>query len=165
MSQDHATAIARNASVTPPDSTDRAILALLQDNARISNAEIARQVGLTASAIHHRIRKLEESGVIRGYSARLDPAALDVKLASFVRVQTGEGAQAPEITAALAALPEVQEVHRVVGEDCFFVKVRVRDPQALADLLDTRIQSIPNVATTKTTIVLTTAKESTALPL
>lgn len=167
MSQDPATATAspRSAPVTPPDSTDRAILSLLQENARISNAEIARQVGLTASAIHHRIRKLEESGVIRGYSAQVDPAALDVKLASFVRVQTGEGARASEITAALAALPEVQEVHRVVGEDCFFVKVRVRDPQALAELLDTRIQSIPNVATTKTTIVLTTAKESTALPL
>lgn len=147
------------------DDTDRKILGLLQDNARITNAEIARQVGLTASAIHHRIRKMEETGVIRGYAARVAPEALDVKLASFVRVQTGEGARASEITAALVALPEVQEVHRVVGEDCFFVKVRVRDPQALAELLDHRIQSIPNVATTKTTIVLTTAKESTKLPL
>jgi Lrp/AsnC family transcriptional regulator, leucine-responsive regulatory protein len=147
------------------DETDREILAQLQENARTSNAEIARRIGLTASAIHHRIRKMEEAGVIRGYAARLDPVALDVKLASFIRVQTGEGAKASEITRALAALPEVQEVHRVVGEDCFFVKVRVRDPQALAELLDERVQTIPNVASTKTTIVLTTAKESLALPL
>ncbi len=147
------------------DDTDRMILSQLQDNARVANAEIARRVGLTASAIHHRIRKMEEVGVIRGYTTLVDPAALDVRLVSFVRVQTGQNARAPEITAALSAIPEVQEVHRVVGEDCFFVKVRVRDPQALAVLLDDHIQTIPNVATTKTTIVLTTAKESLRVPV
>ena len=156
------------AVLDPPttlDATDREILSLLQENARTSNAEIARRVGLAASAIHHRIRKLGDSGVLRGYVARIDPRALGYGLVSFVRVQTGEGARAAEITAALTALAEVQEVHRVVGEDCFFVKVRVRDPQALAELLDERIQAIPNVASTKTTIVLTTAKESVAVPL
>lgn len=147
------------------DEIDRRILALLQENARISNAEIGRRVELAASAIHHRIRKLEEAGVIQGYTARVDPRALSYSMVSFVRVQTGEGARAPEINAALSRIPQVQEVHRVVGEDCFFVKVRVRDPQALAHLLDEEIQSIPNVATTKTTIVLTTAKETTAVPL
>lgn len=157
----------RNGKATFPslDETDRKILALLQENARISNAEIGRRVELAASAIHHRIRKLEESGVIQGYTTRIDPRALGYSLVSFVRVQTGEGARAPEINEALSRLPEVQEVHRVVGEDCFFVKVRVHDPQALAALLDEQIQAIPNVATTKTTIVLTTAKESTAIPL
>jgi Lrp/AsnC family transcriptional regulator, leucine-responsive regulatory protein len=147
------------------DEIDRQILALLQENARISNAEIGRRVELAASAIHHRIRKLEEAGVIQGYTARIDPRALSYSMVSFVRVQTGEGARAPEINEALSRIPQVQEVHRVVGEDCFFVKVRVRDPQALAQLLDEEIQSIPNVATTKTTIVLTTAKETTAVPL
>lgn len=147
------------------DEIDRQILALLQDNARISNAEIGRRVELAASAIHHRIRKLEEAEVIQGYTARIDPRALSYSMVSFVRVQTGEGARAPEINEALSRIPQVQEVHRVVGEDCFFVKVRVRDPQALAHLLDEEIQSIPNVATTKTTIVLTTAKETTAVPL
>ena len=147
------------------DETDRKILALLQDNARISNAEIGRRIDLAASAVHHRIRKLEESQVIRGYEARVDPRALDFDLVSFVRVQTGPGARAAEITDALTHITEVQEVHRVVGEDCFFVKVRVRDPDDLARLLDDQIQPIPNVASTKTTIVLTTAKESRILPV
>jgi len=164
MAEEKGAAAVLDPSITL-DATDREILSLLQENARTSNAEIARRVGLAASAIHHRIRKLEESGVLQGYVARIDPRALGYGLVSFVRVQTGEGAKAVEITAALTALAEVQEVHRVVGEDCFFVKVRVRDPQALAELLDERIQAIPNVASTKTTIVLTTAKESVAVPL
>jgi Lrp/AsnC family transcriptional regulator, leucine-responsive regulatory protein len=90
---------------------------------------------------------------------------MGLALVSFVRVRAGEGARAEEITQALVSLPEVQEVHRVVGEDCFFVKVRVRDPNALAKLLDDHIQRIPNVASTHTTIVLTTAKESCRVPL
>lgn len=147
------------------DETDRRILALLQKNARLPAAEIARIVGLGASAVHQRMRKLEESGVIQAYETRIDPRAVDRDLVSFVRVQTGEGARAEEITRALVDLPEVQEVHRVVGEDCFFVKVRVRDTRDLAYLLDERIQVIPNVAATRTTIVLTTAKETRALPL
>jgi Lrp/AsnC family leucine-responsive transcriptional regulator len=103
--------------------------------------------------------------VIQGYETRIDPRAIDRGLLSFVRVQTGEGAKAPEITEALCSVPGVQEVHRVVGEDCFFVKVRVRDTEALAHLLDYRIQRIPNLASTRTTIVLTTAKESRELPI
>jgi len=147
------------------DETDRRILAVLQRNARTSVAEIARTIDLAPSAVHQRIRKLEDSGVIEGYETRIDPRAVGRTLVSFVRVQTGQNAKAPEITAALSAIPEVQEVHRVVGEDCFFVKLRVQDTEALADLLDHHLQRIPNVASTHTTIVLTTAKESLWLPL
>lgn len=147
------------------DDKDRAILALLQENARIANAEIARRIELAPSAVFQRIRKLEDAGIIQGYEARLDPRALGHGLVAFVRVQTGEGAHAPEIIAALDRLPMVQEIHRVVGEDCFFVKVRVEDTHVLAELLDEHIQLIPGVASTKTTIVLTTAKETRELPL
>jgi Lrp/AsnC family transcriptional regulator, leucine-responsive regulatory protein len=146
------------------DGKDRAILRLLQENARVTNAEIARTIQLAPSAVFQRIRKLEEGGVIQGYEVRVDPKALGYSLVAFVRVQTGEGARARDITAALAGLPLVQEVHRVVGEDCFFLKVRVRDPQSLAALLDEEIQLIPGVASTKTTIVLNTSKESAAVP-
>jgi Lrp/AsnC family leucine-responsive transcriptional regulator len=147
------------------DDVDLKILGLLQSNARIPAAEIARRIGLAPSAVHYRIRRLEEDGVVQGYEAHVDPRSVGLNLVSFVRVQTGPGAQAPEITQALCILPEVQEVHRVVGEDCFFVKVRVRDTEALARLLDYQIQRIPGVASTKTTIVLTTTKETRALPL
>lgn len=147
------------------DATDRAILALLQENARMSNAEIGRRIDLATSAVHQRIRKLEEQGVILDYSCRVDPRAVGYGLAAFVMIQTGEGARSSSITESLAAIPEVLEVHRVVGEDCFFVKVRVEGADELAELLDDTLQRIPGVAGTRTTIVLQTTKESSALPL
>ena len=147
------------------DDTDRAILDLLQTDARIPNAEIARRVGLAPSAIFQRIRKLEEQEVILGYTTRLNSKALGYRMVAFVMVQTSSGAHAPDVTCQLSAIEEVTEVHRVVGEDCFFLKVRVRDPAALETLLDQKIQTLPSVASTKTTIVLSTGKESTALPL
>lgn len=146
------------------DDIDLRILELLRDDARIANAAIARDVGLAASAVFQRIRKLEERGVIRGYHADLDPAALDQGLLAFVTVQTGEGARAKETAAMLAGIPEVLEVHRVVGEDCFFLKVRVKDTSGLGALLDEKIQTLPPVASTRTTIVLSTAKDGIVGP-
>jgi Lrp/AsnC family transcriptional regulator, leucine-responsive regulatory protein len=140
------------------DEIDLRILELLKSDARVANAAIARDVGLAASAVFQRIRKLEESGVIRGYHAHLDPGALGQGLLAFIRVQTGEGARAKETAAMLGSIREVLEVHRVVGEDCFFLKVRVRDAEALGALLDEKIQRLPPVASTKTTIVLSTSK-------
>lgn len=142
------------------DDIDRRILRLLQEDARVANAAIARDVGLAASAVFQRIRKLEESGVIRGYRAHLDPAAVGQGLLAFIAVQTGEGARAKETGEMLSRIPEVLEVHRVVGQDCFFLKVRVRDAEALGALLDEQIQRLPPVASTRTTIVLSTAKNA-----
>jgi Lrp/AsnC family leucine-responsive transcriptional regulator len=147
------------------DATDRVILRMLQENARVSNAEIARQVGLAPSAIFQRIRKLEEQGIIEGYTARVNPREVGYGLVAYIMIQTGELARTVDTAAILTALKEVQEVHRVVGEDCFFVKVRVPDTDALGRLLDEHIQRIPSVASTRTTIVLRTAKETTAVPL
>jgi Lrp/AsnC family leucine-responsive transcriptional regulator len=147
------------------DETDRAILDLLQQNARTSNAEIARQVGLTAPAIFQRIRKLEESGVIQGYTVRTDARRLGFGLVAYIMIRTGEGARTAQTIEPLLRIPAVQEIHRVIGDDCFFVKVRVADTDALARLLDDQIQPIPSVASTRTTIVLHTAKESLNLPL
>lgn len=147
------------------DEIDLRILHLLKQDARIANAAIARAVGLTPSAVFQRIRKLENEGVLLGYTARFDPAALEQGLLAFVAVQTGEGARARETAELLAAIPEVLEVHRVVGEDCFFLKVRVRDTAALGALLDEKIQPLGPVASTRTTIVLSTAKdERVSLP-
>jgi Lrp/AsnC family leucine-responsive transcriptional regulator len=147
------------------DAIDRAILAILQENARTSNAEIARQVGLTAPAIFQRIRKLEENGVIQGYTVRTDARRLGFGLVAFIMIRTGEGARTADTIEPLLRIPAVQEIHRVVGEDCFFVKVRVADTDALAQLLDNQIQPIASIASTRTTIVLHTARESLGLPL
>ncbi len=149
----------------PLDDTDVAILRILRENARTPNAEIARRVGLAPSAIFQRIRKLEEAGVIRGYNVAIDPRAIGLALTAFVMIQTNEHARDHDTAALLARIPEVCEVHRVVGEDCFFVKVRVPDTDALAHLLDDTIRRIPSVASTRTTIVLTTAKEVAGSPL
>jgi Lrp/AsnC family transcriptional regulator, leucine-responsive regulatory protein len=143
------------------DDIDLRIIELLHDDARVANAAIARDVGLAPSAVFQRIRKLETEGVIQGYHARLDPDALHQGLLAFVSVQTGEGARAAETSEMLAAIPEVVEVHRVVGDDCFLLKVRVRDTTALGTLLDEHIQRLPPVASTRTTIVLSTAKDTT----
>ena len=147
------------------DATDLRILEILQQDARTSNAEIARQIELAPSAVFQRIRKLEEHGIIRGYHARIEPAALELGLLAFVAVQTTEGARAGETAELLASIPEVVEVHRVVGDDCFLLKVRVRDTGALGALLDEKIQPLGPVASTRTTIVLSSAKQGWALPI
>lgn len=146
------------------DDLDLRILALLQDNARIANAAIGREIGITPSAVSQRIKKLEDTGVIEGYRAHLNPKAVKKGLLAFVAVQTGEGARAKETGELLSSIPEVLEVHRVVGEDCFFLKLRVEDTSALGQLLDEKIQPLPPVASTRTTIVLSTAKSELPSP-
>jgi Lrp/AsnC family leucine-responsive transcriptional regulator len=147
------------------DQISLAILETLQTDARISNAEIGRRVGLTPSAVFERIRKLEEGGAVRGYTANIDPAAVDLGLLAFVLVRSDERRGAPNTEAALVALPEVQEVHHIAGEDCFMLKVRVRDTTALNNLLSERIGALEGVHSTKTTIVLRTAKETSTIPI
>ncbi|MFL5422564.1 MAG: Lrp/AsnC family transcriptional regulator [Myxococcales bacterium] len=147
------------------DQTSLAILDTLQSDARISNAEIGRRVGLAPSAVFERIRKLEERGAVRGYNANIDPAAVDLGLLAFVLVRSDERGGARRTEADLVAIPEVQEVHHVAGEDCFMLKVRARDTAALNDLLVDRIGGLEGVRSTKTTIVLRTAKETSTIPI
>lgn len=142
---------------------DAKILNIIQQDARIANAEIARQVGLAPSAVLERVRKLEERGVIRGYAAEIDAAQVDFGLTAFVAVRTNECCS--ETDKYLKEIPEVLEVHDVAGEDSYFLKVRVKNTEELSRLLREKLKNVPNVASTKTTIVLQTIKETTALPL
>jgi Lrp/AsnC family leucine-responsive transcriptional regulator len=147
------------------DATDQEILNILQDNARTSNAEIARQLGMAPSAILERIRKLETRGVLLGYEARLNAAELGLGLLAFIFVRAEERVGCPRAGTALAAIPGVQEVHRIAGEDCYLVKVRAADTTALGKLLEEHFGAIEAVRSTRTTIVLSTVKESACLPL
>ncbi|HEX5580424.1 MAG TPA: Lrp/AsnC family transcriptional regulator [Gemmatimonadaceae bacterium] len=147
------------------DTTDRHILDILQQDARTPNAEIARQVGMAPSATHERLRKLEERGVITGYGVRIAPESVGLGLLAFVHVRADEGVGASDTEQALAAIPEVEELHHVAGEDCFLLKVRAADTAALARLLRERIGEIPTVRSTRTTIVLQTVKAGAPLPL
>jgi Lrp/AsnC family transcriptional regulator, leucine-responsive regulatory protein len=147
------------------DETDFQILNILQQNARTSNAEIARQIDMAPSAVLERIRRLEAKGVIQGYEARINPEALGLGLLSFVFVRSNDLSSDTRTAAALAAIPEVQEVHHIAGEDCFVLKVRSRDAKSLGRLLRERISSIGTVQSTRTTVVLETMRESAQLPL
>ena len=144
---------------------DREIVRILQENARTSNAEIARRLEMAPSAILERIRKLEERGVIRGYSALVDPEALGLGVTAFVFVRSNERAGALGTAAQLAEMPEVQEVHHVAGEDCFLVKVRLPSTRALGTLLSDRFGPIESIVSTRSTIVMDTVKETPHLPI
>ena len=147
------------------DSTDRRILAALQSDARVPNAQIAKQIGMVPSGTHERIRKLEESGVIQGYHARLNAKTIGLSLLAFVFVRSAERIGTTSTSKRLAEIPEVQEVHHVAGEDCYLVKVRVADTDALGRLLREQFAKIESILSTRTTIVLETVKESVELPL
>jgi Lrp/AsnC family leucine-responsive transcriptional regulator len=149
----------------PLDRRDRAILRLLQGHARMANVEIARRVGLAPSAALERIRRLEQRGLLRGYEARLDAAALGLGVVAFVFVRTREPVRARRIERQMARLSEVLELHHIAGEDCFLVKVRTTDTGALSRLLREKIGAIAGVVATRTTIVLETQKETGCLPL
>lgn len=147
------------------DEIDRQILDLLQNDARISNAEVARRIGMAASAALDRVRKLEERGVIQGYETRLDAKALGLGLTAFVFVRASERPGEKHTGERLAAIPAVQEIHHVAGEDCYLVKVRTADTESLGELLRERIGAIPTVHATRTTIVLGTLKETSRIPV
>ncbi len=142
------------------DSIDRLILTILQKNARATNVDIARQVGMAPSAVLERIRKLEQRGVIEGYEARLNARVIGVGLLAFIFVRTTERTGGLDTGARLAQIPEVQEVHHVAGEDCYLVKARVADTDSLGQLLRDRFGAIDTIVSTRTTIVLQTVKET-----
>lgn len=147
------------------NSTDAIILNILQSNARTSNAEIARQVDLAPSAVFERIRKLEERGVIEGYTARISPAAIGLPLLAFIFIRDDEKPGDSKTARRVAEIPEVLEAHHVAGEDCLLVKVRVPDTEALGRLLRDQLGRIATITTTRTTIVLGSVKESSRLAI
>lgn len=147
------------------DEIDLVILKILQEKARIPNAEIARQVGMAPSAVLERIRKLEEKGIIEGYEVRMNPRSVGLGAIAYVRVKAEEPTPGNPVGEALTRIPAVQEVHQVAGEDSYLVKLRVADLESLGRTLRERFQSIPGVRSTRTDIVLTSLKETLNVPL
>jgi len=145
------------------DQIDYAILRLMQENARISNADIARELSMAPSAILERIKKLEQKAVILQYQAKINPSALGQKLLSFIFIRAADGIGCATTGEALAAIPEVQEVHDIAGDDGYLVKVRTNDSAALVELMRNSFAKIPSIISTRTTIVLETVKEDQKL--
>jgi len=148
----------------PPDETDLRILTILQEDARASNAEIGRRVGMSTSTVFERIRKLEARGVIRSYETRIDPRAVGVDVTAFVFIEAVEIGREDEVEAALLAMPEIQEIHKIAGEDAFIVKIKTKDNETLGRVLREGVERA-GVRSIKTTIVLATARERQMIPL
>jgi Lrp/AsnC family leucine-responsive transcriptional regulator len=127
--------VASNRSDSALDTTDRSILTELQSDARVSLAELGRRVGLSPPAVADRLRRLEASGAIAGYRADVDPAALGYALGAIVRVRPAPR-QIAKVADVARGTPEVVECHRITGEDCFFVKLHVRDVTHLEEIID-----------------------------
>ena len=136
---------------------DRAIVAALTADGRLSYTDLADKVGLSVSAAHQRVRRLEQRGVLRGYSARVDYSALSLPLTAFVAIRPLDLSQADDAPERLAGLAEIEACYSVAGEDHYLLLVRVESPGELERLLQ-EIRTAANV-TTRTTIVLSTPYE------
>ncbi len=140
------------------DLIDKKILYLLQSNARVSNANIAREIKLAPSVTLSRVRKLEEQGIITGYEAKLNHHALGLDMLAFVLIKV---AGDKDIESLLVDIPGVQEVHNVAGDDCYLIKIRTRNTESLSLLLKEKVRG--ESISTKTIIVLNTLKETAQL--
>jgi Lrp/AsnC family leucine-responsive transcriptional regulator len=147
------------------DDIDREALRALLANGRLSWAELAQQLGLSPPAAADRVRRLEERGVIRGYTALLDPAQLDCELAALVAVTLERPAHRAAFLRWVQASAEVLECHHVAGDDDYLLKVRCSSTRALEQLVSDGIKALPGIIRTRTTVVLSTIKETAALPL
>jgi Lrp/AsnC family leucine-responsive transcriptional regulator len=147
------------------DPIDYQILDLLQRDARTTQVQIAEAVGLSQPSVADRIRKLDQSGAVLGYVARLDPRAMGNDIRAFIGVRISHPRHHDAFTRRILQIPEVQECHRVAGLDSYLLKIVSRNTETLDHLISNVLRRIAGVTRTTTTIVLATVKETTAVPL
>jgi Lrp/AsnC family leucine-responsive transcriptional regulator len=141
------------------DGIDRTILSALVSDGRITFSELATTVGLSGPSTAERVRRLESEGVILGYSATLEPSRVAADLAAFVSVTLATPDARDAFLAAIAAEPRVLELHHVAGDGDYLLKVRCAHNRELEWLVSVLIKGVAGVASTKTTVVLSTAFE------
>jgi DNA-binding Lrp family transcriptional regulator len=149
------------------DRIDRQIMALLQDDGRMTNVELAERVGLTAPPCLRRVRALEEEGAIIGYHAALDSGRLGYPITVFAMVSLKSQAEA-DLSAFenyVATLPEVRECHMLNGEIDFILKIVATDLRAFQELLTTQLTPAPNVSHVKTSLTIRTSKAKPGIPV
>ncbi|XZG70760.1 Lrp/AsnC ligand binding domain-containing protein [Chitinibacteraceae bacterium HSL-7] len=149
------------------DRIDYRILRALQANARLSIAELAEKVGLTATPCAERVRRLEESGTILGYHARLNPNLLEAPLLVFVELKLSHksGEIFDDLRQAVAKIPEVLECHLIAGDFDYLIKARLPDMSHYRRLLGDILLRLPGAAESRSYIVMEEVKETLALPL
>ena len=152
---------------TKLDHIDIQILSMLQEDGRISNAEMARRLKLTPPSVLQRVRRLEEAGLIRGYAAQLDCVQLGYPLVAFVEISLSLLHENPVdgVRSSISEIPEVLECHNVSGSFDFLIKVIVKDMPHFEKLIRESLSKIPGVAKLQTAFVLHTSKDTRAIPL
>ena len=146
------------------DERDHRILELVQRDGKLPQAEIARRVGLSTAAVNERLRKLEHAGVIRRWTALVDPRALGAGITAYVEVFIEHPRFEHVFLDRVRALDEVQECHYVTGEFSVLLKIRARDIERLQQLLLREINASEGVRQTRTSLVLSTVKEESFVP-
>jgi Lrp/AsnC family leucine-responsive transcriptional regulator len=137
---------------------DRRIVTLLSADGRMSFTELAKRTGLSVSAAHQRVRRLEQSGVIRGYVALCDPDEIGLPLTAFISITPFDVSAPDDVPVRLEQVGAIEACHSVAGDENYILKVRVASPAALEDLLQ-EIRTVAGVST-RTTIVLSTPYEN-----
>jgi Lrp/AsnC family transcriptional regulator, leucine-responsive regulatory protein len=140
------------------DDIDRTLISALRRNARASWAELGREVGLSGPSVTERVARLERDGVVTGYHAAVDPAALGRSVAALVSVHLSDTSDQDAVAVALARLEEIEDCWFVAGDESFLLKVRVPDVTALEGTLS-RLRKIRGISRTRTTVVLSTKWE------
>lgn len=145
------------------DETDRRLLNLLQGDAKVPYAKLAKRLGISSSGIHKRVKRLMDAGVIKKFVVVVDSQAVGKKLKAFIGVSTSPGTCGGVIS-QLNRRPEVLEIHEVVGEHDLFLKLIIDDTLGLNRVLH-EIDRIPGVSSTRTLVVLKTEKETGLIPV
>ncbi len=151
--------MANRANVDGLDAKDRRILELIQRDGKMSQALIARNVGLSTAAVNERLKKLEQSGVIRRFAALVDARAVGVQVTAFIEVFIEHPRFEEPFLKRILELDEVQECHHITGEFSILLKVRVRDMESLRQLVIGQLSGMQGVRQTRTVMVLSTVKE------
>jgi len=148
----------------PLSENDARVLGLLQSQGRRSYADMGSELGMAGPSVHERVKKLEARGVIRGYAADVDPAAVGLSVLAFTWVAQAPGSVAHDLTPIFAAIPEIEECHYIAGEADYLLKIRARDMEQLGAIVR-RIQTTEDVFSTETDVVFTTSFERRPLPI
>jgi Lrp/AsnC family leucine-responsive transcriptional regulator len=145
-------------TMSPMESTDRRILALLESDGRMSWTELGREAGLSTSAAQQRVRRMEAKGIIKGYHADIDPVAVDAGVTAFIMIRPVDPARDDDIPPILSELPAVRDLHSVAGTASYLIRVQVASPHHLDQLLNQIRRSCR--CSTETTVVLNTLFDS-----
>jgi len=153
--------------VLPLDDIDRQILAVLQQDGRVSNLDLARQVGLSPTPCQRRVRRLETAGVIEGYTAVISPAAVDLGVSVFitVRLEAQSKTAVQAFVDAVRTVDEITDCHLVAGAFDYMLRVRLPHVDALRAFVVETLVLLPNVASTATHLILEETKTTSVLPI